>query len=63
MEDNNKTREVELDEIKNCINNINGVVDSIVLYEDNLYAFVINKSKIKDQDIIDKLTFNVKQRI
>ena len=50
-----KGNRVELDEIKNCINNINGVVDSIVLYEDNLYAFVINKSKIKDQDIIDKL--------
>ena len=43
---------VELEYIKNTINNAEGVEDSVVIYEDGLYAFVIcdnrDESRMKD---------------
>lgn len=42
---------VELDEIKNAINNISGIDDCAVLYKDNIYAYIITNKKIKAEDI------------
>lgn len=42
---------VELDEIKNVISSISGIDDCIVLYNDNIYAYVITNKKIKEEDI------------
>lgn len=47
---------IELDEIRNYINEIEQVKDSIVLYENELYAFVLKEGDITKQEILNKLT-------
>lgn len=58
---------VELEYIKNTINNADGVEDSVVIYEDGLYAFVISnnrdESKLKDYISQNVPSYMVPRRI
>lgn len=46
---------VELDEISNEINKISNIKESVVLYEKELYAFVIKNGNISEKDIKQEL--------
>ena len=46
---------IELDEIRNCINKIDKVIDSVVLYENELLAFIVKKGNITEKEIIEKI--------